>query len=122
MPLNMKTLALSATLALTACTQPGDVTRPLGEGQHNDAKIEVKDLPDGFSIYVRYNRYQFIPESGALLVACRSIATARAYEEAKNRGREIDPINEQTIRVSTGRNGVLGLTYCRAFAEAHFKK
>ena len=119
MPRNTTALAL---LALAACTQPADVRAPIGVGKHNDAKVEVKDVQGGFTVYVRYNRYQFIPESGALLVACRSLVTARAFEEAKNRGREIEPINEQAIRVSTGRNGVLGLTFCRAFAEARFKR
>lgn len=116
-----KTLVLSATLAVAACTTPADVSKPLAEGRGNDAKIKVADTATGFSVDVRYNRYQFVPETGALLVACRSIATARAYEEAKNRGREIEPINEQTIRVSTGRNGIVGLTTCRAFAEAQWK-
>ncbi len=115
-------LALSATLALAACTTAADVSKPIEAGKGNDAKVQVIDTADGFNVDVKYSRYQMIPESSALLVACRSIATARAYEEAKTRGREIEPINEQTIRVSTGRNGLLGLTSCRAFAEAHFKR
>lgn len=114
--------ALMLSLALAACTTPADVTKPIDAGKHNDAKVEVKDIPEGFSVFVRYNRYQFIPETDALLVVCRSLVTSRAYEEAKKRGREIEPINEQAIRVSTGRNGVLGLTYCHAFAEAHWKQ
>ena len=97
------------------------VSQPLDAGKGNDAKIKVADTRGGFTVDVRYSRYQFIPESGALLEACRSIATARAFEEARNRGREIEPINEQSIRISTGRNGLLGLTSCRAFAEARWK-
>ncbi len=116
-----KHTVLAGLFALAACTTAADVSKPLAEGQGNDAKIKVADTATGFSVDVRYSRYQFIPETGALLVACRSIATARAYEEAKNRGREIEPINEQTIRVSTGRNGIVGLTTCRAFAEAQWK-
>ncbi len=115
-------LALSATLALAACTTAADVSKPIEAGKGQDAKVQIIDTADGFNVDVKYSRYQMIPESSALLVACRSIATARAYEEAKSRGKEIEPINEQTIRVSTGRNGLLGLTSCRAFAEAHFKR
>lgn len=114
-------LSLSATLTLVACTTPADVSRPLYAGKGNDAKIKVVDTAGGFTVDVRYSRYQFIPESSARLLACRSIATARAFEEAKTRGREIEPINEQSIRISTGRNGLLGLTSCRAFAEARWK-
>jgi hypothetical protein len=122
MILKTKTLVLGASLALSACTTAADVSKPIEAGKGNDAKVQIVDTADGFSVDVKYSRYQMIPESSALLVACRAIATARAYEEAKGRGKEIEPINEQTIRVSTGRNGLLGLTSCRAFAEAHFKR
>lgn len=116
-----KHTVLIGLFALAACTTAADVSKPLAEGKGNDAKIKVADTATGFSVDVRYSRYQFIPETEAVLTACRSIATARAYEEAKKRGREIQPINEQTIRVSAGRNGIVGLTTCRAFAEAQWK-
>jgi hypothetical protein len=116
-----RALPLCLLLALGACTTPADVSRPLDAGKGNDAKIKIADTKNGFTVDVRYSRYQFIPESSALLEACRSIVTARAFEEASNRGREIEPINEQSIRISTGRNGLLGLTSCRAFAEARWK-
>ena len=113
--------ALATTLALAACTTPADVSRPLTDGGDKNAHVQIADTATGFTVNVRYSRYQFMPETSALLVACRSIATARAYEEAKRRGREIEPINEQTIRVSTGRNIVNARTACRAFAEARWK-
>lgn len=115
-------LAFALSFTVIACTTPADVTKPLAEGRGNDAKITVLNTPGGFTVEVRYSRYQMIPESSALLVACRSIITARAYEEAKNRGRAIEPVNEQAIRISTGRNGLLGLTSCRAFVEARWKQ
>lgn len=114
--------ALATALALTACTTPADVSRPLTDGGDKNAKVQITDTATGFTVNVRYSRYQFMPETSALLVACRSITTARAYEEAKRRGREIEPINEQTIRVSTGRNIVNARTACRAFAEARWTK
>ena len=114
-----KTAFLS--LALAACTHPADVSRPLTEIPDKNAKFIIKDRPGGFSVEARYSRYQFIPETSALITACRQLATARAYDEAKSRGREIEPINEQTVRVSTGRNIVKARTACRAFVEASFK-
>lgn len=119
---NRARLCLAAPLALAACTTPADVSKPLTDGSDENAKVQIADTPTGFTVNVRYSRYQFVPETSALLVACRSIATARAYEEAKRRGREIKPINEQTIRVSTGRNIVNARTACRAFAEARWKQ
>jgi hypothetical protein len=117
-----KTLVLSTALAITACTHPADVSRPLTEVADKNAHFTVKDTAAGFTVEVRYSRYQFVPEMSALLVACRSLVTARAYDEAKRRGREIEQINEQTIRVSTGRNIIKARTACRAFAEARWKR
>jgi hypothetical protein len=107
---------------LSACTTPADVSKPLTAGGDKNAKFDIKDTATGFTVDVRYSRYQMIPELDALLVACRSIVTTRAYEEAKRRGRDIQPINEQTIRVSTGRNILSGRSACRAFAEAIWKE
>lgn len=120
--MNRTSFAATALLALASCTHPADVSRPLTEVADKNAKFEVRDTPAGFTVEVRYSRYQFVPEAGALLVACRSLVTGRAYDEAKRRGREIEPINEQTIRVSTGRNIINARTACRAFAEARFKQ
>ena len=117
----MKRLAPAALLALAACTHPADVSRPLTEVADKNAHFTLNDTPAGFTVEVRYSRYQFVPEQSALLTACRSLVLSRAYDEAKRRGREIEPINEQTVRVSTGRNIVTARTACRAFAEARFR-
>ena len=109
-------------LALGACTRPADVSRPAVDLSDTNAKIEVKDAPSGFTVDVRYSRYQFIPETGALIVACRSLATARATAEAKLRNREIEPVTDESIRVSAGRNIVNGRTACRAFVEVRWKR
>lgn len=116
-----RALALGATLALAACTHPADVSRPLTEVADKNAKFTVRDAPGGFTVEARYSRYQFVPETSALITACRQLATARAYDEAKRRGREIEPVNDQTVRVSTGRNIVTARTACRAFVEAKFR-
>jgi hypothetical protein len=115
------TIILGAFALLSSCTTPADVSKPLSAGGDKNAKFEIKDTASGFTVDLRYSRYQFVPEADALLVACRSIATTRAYEEAKNRGREIQPINEQTLRVSVGRNIINARTTCRAFVEASWK-
>ena len=117
-----KTLVLSAALAVAGCTHAADVSRPLTEVADKNAKFTLKDTPTGFTVEVSYSRYQFVPEAGALITACKSLVVARASDEAKQRGREIGPIDEQTIRVSIGRNIINARTTCRAFAEATWKK
>ncbi len=118
----MKYTVIATALVLSACTTAADVSKPIDAGKGQDAKVNVVETDTGFTVDVKYSRYQMIPETSALLVACRSIVTARAHEEAKARGRAIEPINEQAVRVSTGRNGILGLTSCRAFLEARWQK
>jgi hypothetical protein len=43
-----------------------------------------------------------------------------AHDIAENRGKKIQPINEQRIRLSFGRNGFTGITSCSATAPADF--
>lgn len=117
----MRTTPWASLALLAACTHPADVSRPLTEVPDKNAHFIVKDVPGGFTVEARYSRYQFVPETSALITACRQLATARAYDEAKLRGHEIEAINEQTLRVSTGRNIINARTSCRAFVEAKFK-
>jgi hypothetical protein len=118
----MKKLTPMVVLALLgACTTPADVTKPLSVANDPNAKVAIVDTADGFTVEVAYSRYQFIPETSAIFTACRSIALARASEEAKRRNREIQPINEQDIRVSAGRNILNARTACRAFVETRWR-
>ena len=114
-------IAFVAIAALSACTTPADVSKPTTAGANENAKFAVKDTATGFTVDLTYSRYQFVPAPDALLVECRSIASSRAYDEARMKGREIQPINDQDIRVSTGRNIVNARTKCRAFVEVHWK-
>lgn len=115
------TIPLLLLVAVSACTTPADVTQPLSNASDKNAEFKVNDTASGLAVELRYSRYQFVPETDALLTACRSMLTARTYEEAKNRNRTIEPIDDQQIRVSTGRNIIKGRTSCRAFVEARWK-
>lgn len=106
---------------LAACTTPADVSMPLSAGGDKNAKFEIADTATGFTVDLTYSRYQFVPEGDALIVACKSIATNRAYEEAKQKGKKILPISDDAIRVSIGRNILNARTACRAFIEATYQ-
>ena len=86
-----------------------------------DTEYGIEDGEDGFGITVYYSRYQFIPESDAVATACKSQLTAIAWEHADNAGKEIEPVNEQRIRISMGRNGISGITSCQANAIVKWK-
>lgn len=78
-----------------------------------DTEYAVEERLEGFALTVYYSRYQFIPESDAVATACKSALTSLAWELAEKRGKPIEPINEQRIRISMGRNGLSGITSCQ---------
>lgn len=115
-----KLMLVAAIAMLGGCATPvkhldGAMTR-----YDKNTQYTLADHPGGFKIEVRYARYQFIPESGAVERACRSAVTSVAYHVADQRGRKLLPINEQRIELSMGRNGFTGITSCRALAIANY--
>jgi hypothetical protein len=90
-------------------------------GYDKNTKYSVEPRPDGFGISVYYSRYQFVPESDAVAMACKQALTSIAHEQAAKRGREIEQVNEQAVRLSMGRNGLSGITSCSAYAPVKWK-
>lgn len=116
----LRFLPLAAIVAFAGCATPvRHIDGPMRDFDKN-TQYTVIDRPDGFALEVRYARYQFIPESDAVAVACKQQALAVAYAEADRRGRKLAPINEQRMQVSMGRNGLSGITSCRAMAVAEY--
>ncbi len=117
----MKALLLvlvAVAVTLTGCATPVGYTNEPMARYDKDTEYRVDDRPNGFTLTIYYSRYQFIPESDAVAVACRQALTALAHEIAEKRGRQIKPIDTQRIRMSFGRNGVTGITSCSATAPA----
>jgi hypothetical protein len=118
----MKHLALILAAALAAgCTTPIPQGGPKAEADRGTG-VAVEDRPDGFVVSVAYSRYQFIPETQAVLAACRSQLLAAAHDVAAQRRRAIEPVNEQRVRISTGRNGLTGMTSCEASVPVTWKQ
>ncbi|MBS8267340.1 hypothetical protein DYI26_01140 [Halomonas litopenaei] len=108
-------------MLLTGCATPVSHTNIPLSTYDKDTEYGIEKRDDGFAITVYYSRYQFIPESDAVATACKSQLTAIAWEHADNEGRDIEPVNEQRIRISMGRNGLTGITSCQANAVAKWK-
>jgi hypothetical protein len=104
-------IILAAALATAACTTP--IKQPAGD-------YAVAETPDGFTVTVRHSRYQFVPETAAVQQACRAQLLAAAHEVAERKGRRIEQVNEQRIQISTGRNGLTGITSCEASAPVRW--
>jgi hypothetical protein len=114
--------SLVFTLLLSGCATPTRMTDSSMTVYDKDTDYAVTLRPDGFSIAINYSRYQFIPESSAVATACKSALTAIAYEQADKQGKKIQPLNEQRIRISMGRNGLSGITSCSALAVAEWQQ
>ena len=105
---------------LTGCATATKQTDATMTPYDKDTEYALVLQPDGFTIAVNYSRYQFIPESNAVAIACKSALTAIAYEQADKQARKIQPLNEQRICISMGRNGLSGITSCSASAVAEW--
>ena len=104
-----------AFCVLAGCATPVKHIEGNMERIDDNTQLATTERLGGFAIEVRYARYQFIPESDAVAVACKQALTAAAYNVAEKRGKKITPMNEQRIQISMGRNGLTGITSCRAY-------
>ena len=113
---------LASLVVVVGCATPMVYTdRPM-TALDRDTEYAIEDQADGFTITVNYTRFQFIPESSAVATACKSALTSIAFDHADRKKRKIDPINEQRIRISMGRNGFTGITSCSAQATAQWQR
>ena len=112
--MNTALVAATLTVALVGCATPTVMLQGPAQSGDKDTEYTVTETAEGFILAVAYARYQFIPESAALATACKQVLTATAYEVADKRRKKIEPVNEQRIRLSMGRNGFSGMTSCAA--------
>lgn len=117
----MKTILVIAMLGLSACTYANTYSEQPMKALDRNSEYSVVDNPKGFTITVQYARYQMIPETQAVVEACKSALLSSAYDYAEGKGRKIQAINEQRIKLSTGRNGLSGMTSCSASVPAEYK-
>lgn len=106
---------------LTGCATPASYTAAPMSTYDRDTEYAIENRDDGFAITVYYSRCQFIPESSAVATACKFALTALAHEVAEKGGHQIEPIDEQRIRLSMGRNGFTGITSCSAQAVTKWR-
>jgi hypothetical protein len=114
--------AILLLFLVSGCATPVRYTNAPLSTYDKDTEYAIEKREDGFSITVYYSRYQFIPESSAVATACKSQLTAIAWEHSDNEGKKNEPVNEQRIRISMGRNGISGITSCQANAIVKWEK
>ena len=112
---------LLISLLLSGCATTTNYTDTEMVRYDKHTQYAIADSLDGFTVSVYYSRYQFIPESGVVVEACLRQAKAIAWEYAETLNQRIEPVNDQRIKISTGRNGLSGITSCSASAVVNFK-
>ena len=114
-------LVIFSLIFFIGCSSANRLTSIDLDKKTADIKYGVKESEKGFEIEIEYAKYQFFPESTALITACKSQLVATAYDYADEKEREIKNINEQRIKISTGRNGLTGVTSCTASTKVKWK-
>ena len=106
-------------VALSGCaTSVSNIYNPL-TSYDEDTKYGIEYNREGFSIIISYSRV--IPDYSAVATACKSQLTAIAGQHAEKIGKEIEPINEQSIRIMMDQDFLSGLTSCQAKARVKWK-
>jgi hypothetical protein len=114
-------IVLVIGLSLISCTTPLKYTDKPLQPYDRDTQYRIDETSKGFVITIYYSRFQFYPELSAIALACKSALTSIAYEHAQRGNRGIKPINEQMIRISTGRNIAAGVTSCSATVQVEYE-
>lgn len=117
----LQEVAFVLAVALCSCATPVGYTEKALARHDKNTTYRVDDHSVGFTVTMYYSRYQFVPESDAVLAAAKTNLTAICYDVADARGKEIRPINEQRIRMSMGRNGVTGITSWTGSVKVFYK-
>lgn len=110
-----------ATVALAACSTPQTFTDKPMTAFDRDTDYAVEDTASGFVLTISYGRYQYLPEASSVAVGCRLAFANVAQGLAARKGRQIQPVDEQRINISLGRNGISGVTSCSATAPVTWK-
>lgn len=113
--LSKLSLILIISFFYCGCVPVSHTNMPLST-YDKDTEYGIEENEKGFGITVYYSRYQFIPESSSVSIACKQMLTSIAWEYSDKVGKKIKPVNEQRIRISMGRNGISGITSCQSYA------
>lgn len=80
----------------------------------------VMESSDGLKISLSYSKYQFIPDRDAVREVCVTQTKRVANAYAAENNKKLSEISDSAIKVSTRRNGGLGMTYCQSTLFAGF--
>jgi hypothetical protein len=119
-----KIIILSFLLICCGCTatQPKEMTQSNLIEYDRNSLYNLVEHDKGFYVNVLYKKYQFIPESSAVTLAAKSIASTIAYEHSDKISREIKDIPDGRYKISQGRDGLSGVTEVVVQVKCFYKE
>ena len=111
---------LATPLLIAACSTPPRYSSAPYKRLDHRTEYSIVDTPNGFTTSVIYREYQFIPRLSVVREEGKNALINIAYNEADARGRKIEPINEQRIRMSMGWNYLTGVKTWSGSAPAFY--
>jgi hypothetical protein len=121
MSVQILAVAIAAVL-LFGCTKPSQYSEVGMVELDDNTSCRITNRGDGFRILVNYTEYQFIPRRGRSHQACRDNLIRIAEDHALEKKRKIVEIEENLIRVDSGRNALSGNTTCTATYKVNWAK
>lgn len=114
-------IGVVVTTLLFGCSSPQRYTSEPMSKWDSQTEYRIDDTASGFSVTAYHERYQFLPDTAAIIETAKATAMSIAYATADSRQRKIKPINEQRMKLSTGRNIVSGTTGCNVQLVAEYE-
>lgn len=107
----MTRIAPLVLLSLVGCSSPNTYTNAEMTPYDDRTEYHIEDQADGFTIFVNYTQYSMVHSRIGISEAGKSAMMSLAYELADKRGKKLQPIEEQRVKMSTGRNGLSGNSF-----------
>lgn len=113
-----------ACLAAAACTTPAPApyAGPQMSTYDTDTEYTTTYTADGFTLLVNYRYERLTVRSSVAAAACKAALASVANSLAERRQRQIEPVSEQSIHLTTSRNWYGKVTACSITAPIAWKR
>jgi uncharacterized protein YceK len=114
-------LVVAAGLILGGCTSVNTEIGPTNPVT-GPANMRAKFLKEGFNLKVTHTRWQWMTDMDAMFEVCRRSIHEIADQISVEKGREIEPIDNDKIGMDYNRNDMAGTSTCIATYPVAYKQ
>lgn len=87
-----------------------------------DTEYTVEYVPDGFTLMVNYRYPGFTVRSSTAQTACKAALSSVANSLSERRQRQIEPLDDRLVKLTTRRNWSGTMATCSATAPIAWKR